>query len=239
MSLNTRSLPCSSLEFLSDSTSDTYTEDLGFYQSIEQFETTKIKNDIFFYKKIFNEFYRNLYIHSIFKEIDKISCPFSYSSVDIDMEKFLITNISEGFLASTGASTCFIICFKGKTFNGDSYIGLCHTSNIIEDVISSLKHEIINKNHCLENTIEFFVLGGRIICDDPQGDSLEEMEKTLKLAQLPQYNIKGVVFNTSLEMLNGFNVLFTGNKIYYSTKCFFNLPPNKYEGKYIFEIDNV
>lgn len=189
------------------------------YRHYQHYHRTMRKNREIFCETILTKKYIELSNNSLFKEIKDTQIKGNY--LDIDMDEFSIIDSSTGSLATTGAATCFVICVKGKNTIGKSFIGLYHSShfNSLKTVISLLNKRMTKKG-CLQKSLEFFILGGRIVSDDPDSNSIENMQEALKLAK--KLNIMGVIFNHSLKSSSGFQVLLTANKIFYSTKYFFN-----------------
>jgi hypothetical protein len=194
---------------------------IGLYESYEQLHETQERNIRSFSEKILNNpLYGILYHHPIFQEVTEGFIERSFP--DIDMDDFIIIPSTEVAIGTCGAATCFAICFRGRTNEGQSFIGIAHTShvcNMKQFVLPMLKNKMIERG-CMENTIEFFVLGGVIVADEPGTNSIETMEETLVIAE--EYNIKGIRFNHSVNGFKDFNVLMTADKIYYSTKVFFD-----------------
>jgi hypothetical protein len=194
------------------------------YESESDYYKTCKKNIFIFNSLIGSDpNYRRLYYHPIFSEISPNEVSnFETSRLysDVDMDKYMIVDSSQDFLATSSANTCYAICIRGKDGNSRSLIGLCHSSHLmaLEMVVSNLKSQMI-KEGCLEETLETFVLGGKIVGDQLDTFGIELMKETLNLSK--RLNLTGIRFNHSLNPDDSFHVLFTADKIYYSTKKFF------------------
>jgi hypothetical protein len=126
---------------------------------------------------------------------------------------------------------CFAICARGKDKTGEVIKSLLHTSTIelektfeqsFDHSIERLKLEMDELECSKKEKPEFFVLGGRIITDDPHVNSLKTEKHILSVAK--ENNIVGIQFNQSFNIMSGSEVYFTSNKIYHSTLPFFSVP---------------
>lgn len=205
---------------MSVSTYKTLNDRFFGYEDFNQYLSVKNKNNKCFLDNISNnKTYIKCYNNSIFKEMNT---KIEGSYPDVSMEEYKIIDSSEGSLATIGAAVCFAVCVKGKNKAEKYFIGLYHTSHCLSlsEVLSILNDEM-KKKGCLKKSNEFFILGGRIVSDDPETNSLDVMEDAISLVK--KFNIKGLRFNDSLEAESSFDVLLTANKIYYSTERFFNV----------------
>lgn len=188
------------------------------YKNLGEFERIQKENDQYFKRTIaVDELYRELSNNEIFEEF-KGSTLSNRTFTDIDLDSLIITEDPQEFLATTGVAAGFAVCFKGEV-DGKNIFGLCNNSFLpIEEALRRLKDEMLAQG-CLEETIEFYILGGKIVVDAPGTDCFLQMHKILSIAE--KMNIKGVIFNKSLGPEDGLDVLFTGKKIYYRTQTFF------------------
>lgn len=196
---------------------------LGYKNEREYLSIRDRNNEIF--KKIIlnNPLYSKLYSHPIFEEYDAPPSSDFYGLTlsDINIDRYKITKSDEKCLATTGVTTCFAICFRGKNKLDQTYRGLYHYSNVypLNSVLLFLKAKLVYKG-CSKDSIEFYILGGRIVGDAPDYATLKFMKESLSIAE--KMNICGIRFNHSIEPESNFQILFTADKIYYSSQDFFH-----------------
>jgi hypothetical protein len=217
---------------------------------------TTLENLIFIYKRnkqlfinhiLKDPLYPRLSQHPIFQKISEQPAvrQHVFSLLKIQPMKFVdqdeCISIKEPIaLATSDVGTDLAICVRGKNKTGQTLKTLEHTSMMehekttqesFDTSIMNLKLQMVEMG-CLEETIDFFVLGGKFIADDPDANSLEIEKHILSVAK--KYNIVGVQFNPSDELGSGFDLFFTSDKIYYCTKRFFPVPDPEIEEMDIF-----
>jgi hypothetical protein len=204
------------------------------YKSFKDFENERDAQ-----KKIFDDTvhcdltYFRLFHHPTFKKIqskEEITPLFHSAYFDV-VDEYKIIPSSKGSLVARNLLSSFAICIKGEDKYSKPFIGLKCTSHLmyLESVIQYLKSQMIEKG-CLEETLKIFILGGKIVSENPGENNLSYFTQALKLSVQCKI-IKAMRFNHSLDPHKSFHVLFTAKKTYYTTKCFFDSLPIISDGK--------
>ena len=133
---------------------------------------------------------------------------------DVDMDQFAVVD-GDKVLGTQGVNTCFVVCAKGSTADGQIKLGLCHFSSVqSEDYIIKLIEKKLKEADC-KGKIEIYIIGGSL----PVPENLDEFPGTLEEEQrlLENASTNGIS-GVQLHLTQGesaIDVVFTAQKIYW------------------------
>lgn len=141
---------------------------------------------------------------------------------DIDMDEeevFVIPVKNFPFLGTSGLSTCIAVTAKGETENGEIFIGLSHICFIpVKEILEGMTKSFRQRG-CSEKSIEFYIIGGMLPNEEPDGDTDSSFEKQKEFIALKdEYNIKSVYFNHINNGEDSLSVVMTKDGAQWTTR---------------------
>jgi hypothetical protein len=127
----------------------------------------------------------------------------------VPMDHFLIT--TQKIAGTMDVVTCFAVCCQGSRKDGETILGLAHSSIYpIQFVQGVLIGGMLNKG-CEESTIKTYVVGGLLPTKEEPTSCLDQEREVIEQAE--RSSIVGARFNVVKSQDEGLSVLFTPNLI--------------------------
>lgn len=122
-------------------------------------------------------------------------------------------------LGTSGVASCFAVTARGETSNKEILIGLAHVeSSSAKQILEGMTKSFRQKG-CLEKSIEFYIIGGILPNEEPEGDTDSPFinEKEF-IALKDEYNIKSVYFNHVKDSETSLSVVITKDGAQWTTR---------------------
>ena len=128
----------------------------------------------------------------------------------VPMDHFLIT--TRKIVGTMDVVTCFAVCCQGSRKDGETILGLAHSSIYPIHFVQGVLIEGMLKKGCEESTIKTYVVGGLLPTEEEPTSCLDQEREVIEQAERSS-SIVGARFNVVKNPDEGLSVLFTPNLI--------------------------
>ena len=140
--------------------------------------------------------------------------------IDMDDENVFVVSVEEcPYLGTSGLATCFAVASRGVTKEDEIYIGLAHINLIPPKEVLEGMTRALRQEGCLENSIEFSIIGGMLPHREEDGDNDTSFLRQKEFITLKdKYNIQSVYFNHIKGATGSLSVVMTKDGAQWTTR---------------------